>query len=138
MKLDRTCYKCGTEFVLRVTDKASNICTPCKRAYQKKYANKKSKVILDGYKDKYPYNERDKINRFKEIRNKLDKMKQREEWQAFFKEQLYKLETDDIAVLKWIYDRRGHGEVQQAIEEPRRDRTYVDTRSTSQNTSWFD
>jgi len=33
-------------------------------------------------------------------------MKNREEWQAFFKEQLYKLETDDIAVLKWIYDRR--------------------------------
>ena len=141
MKIDRTCYKCGTDFQLKPTQKASNICVPCKNAYQKKYANKKSKVILDGYKEKYPYREYDKIHRFKEIRNKLDKMKQREEWQAFFKEQLYKLETDDIAVLKWIYDRRGHGEVQETIENPHKKEhnSYEDTRTTHNNTkSWFD
>jgi hypothetical protein len=139
MNLDRTCYKCGTEFQLKPTNKASNICVACRNAYQKKYANKKSKVQLDGYKDKYPYKEYDKIQRFKLIRNKLDKMKQREEWQAFFKEQLYKLETDDIAVLKWIYDRRGHNEVQETIEQPRKDISYEDTRTTHNNTkSWFD
>jgi hypothetical protein len=66
-------------------------------------------------------------------------MNDRTEWQQFFKEQLYKLETDDIAVLKWIYDRRGHGEVQEMIEQPRRDVSYEDTRSTKQNDkSWFD
>jgi len=139
MKLDRKCIKCDTEFQLRPTDKASNICVPCKNAYQKKYANRKSKVKLDGYKDTYPYKEYDKIHRFKGIRNKLDKMKQREEWQAFFKEQLYKLETDDILVLKWIYDRRSHDTVQETIEQPRRDTSYEDTRSTKTNDkSWFD
>ena len=139
MKLDRKCIKCDTEFQLRPTDKASNICTPCKNAYQKKYANKKSKVSMEGYKDTYPYGERDKINRFKEIRNKLDKMKQREEWQAFFKEQLYKLETDDILVLKWIYDRRSHDSVQETIEQPYKKESYNDTRTTHNNTkSWFD
>lgn len=138
MKLDRKCIKCDSEFQLKPTDKASNICVPCRNAYQKKYANKKSKVQLEGYKEKYPYRERDKINRFKQVRNQLDKMKNREEWQAFFKDQLYKLETDDIAVLKWIYDRRGHNETQEMIEQPRRDVTYEDTRTTHQNKSWFD
>jgi hypothetical protein len=140
MKIDRTCYKCGTDFQLKPTQKASNICVPCKNAYQKKYANKKSKVILDGYKEKYPYREYDKIQRFKLIRNKLDKMKQREEWQSFFKEQLYKFETDYIAVIKWIYDRRGHGEVQETIENPHKkeEKSYDDTRSTQSNKSWFD
>ena len=138
MKLDRKCYKCGIEFQLKPTDKASNICTPCKKTYQKTLQNKKSKVTLEGYKEKYPYREKDKINRFKDIRNKLDKIKQREEWQAFFKEQLYKLETDDILVLKWIYDRRGHGEVQEAIEQPRTNKSYEDTRKTNENKSWFD
>jgi hypothetical protein len=138
MNLDRKCIKCDTEFQLKPTDKASNICTLCKNAYQKKYANKKSRVSVDGYKDTYPYREREKINRFKEIRNKLDKMKQREEWQAFFKEQLYKLETDDILVLKWIYDRRSHDIVQESIEQPRRDNSYEDTRKADENKSWFD
>ena len=138
MKLDRKCYKCDTEFQLRPTDKASNICVPCKNAYQKKYANKKSKVILDGYKEKYPYDEKQKTKRFLKVRNDLNKMKKREEWQEYFKHQLYKLETDDIAVLKWIYDRRGHNEVQETIEQPRRDVSYDDTRSTHNNKSWFD
>jgi hypothetical protein len=139
MILDRTCYKCGTQFQLKPTDKASNICIPCKKEYQKGLQNKKSRVTIDGYKEKYPYGERDKINRFKDIRNKLDKMQKREEWQAFFKEQLYKLETDDIAVLKWIYDRRGHNEVQETIEQPHKKESYNDTRTTHNNTkSWFD
>jgi hypothetical protein len=139
MILDRKCIKCDTEFQLKPTDKASNICIACKNAYQKKYANKKSRVSVDGYKDTYPYREREKINLFKEIRNKLDKMKQREEWQAFFKEQLYKLETDDILVLKWIYDRRSHDTVQETIEQPHKKESYNDTRTTHNNTkSWFD
>ena len=138
MNLDRKCIKCDTEFQLKPTDKSSNICIPCKNAYQKTYANKKSRVSVDGYKDTYPYREREKINRFKEIRNKLDKMQKREEWQAFFKEQLYKLETDDILVLKWIYDRRSHDTVQETIEQPRRDNSYEDTRKADENKSWFD
>jgi hypothetical protein len=141
MKLDRTCYKCGTDFVLKPTQKASNICVPCKNAYQKKYANKKSKVILDGYKEKYPYRENEKIQRFVKIRKQLDKMQKREEWKQFFKDQLYKLETDDIAVLKWIYDRRSHDTVQETIENPhqKEEKSYEDTRSTHNNTkSWFD
>ena len=77
MKLDRTCYKCNTDFQLQPHQKASNICTPCKNAYQKKYANKKSKVILDGYKEKYPYRENEKIQRFVKIRKQLYKMQNR-------------------------------------------------------------
>jgi len=141
MKLDRTCYKCNTEFQLQPHQKASNICVPCKNEYQKKYANKKSKVSMEGYKDPYPYDEKDKIQRFRIIRNKLDKMKEREEWVAFFKEQLYKLETDDIEVLKWIYDRRGHNEAKEMVEIPHKKEhnTYEDTRTTHNNTkSWFD
>lgn len=142
MKLDRTCYKCGTDFVLKEGQKATNICKKCRNEYQKNIENKKSKVFLDGYKEPYPYKEKDKIHRFSKIRKQLDTMKNREEWQAFFKEQLYKLETDDIAVLKWIYDRRGHNETQEMIENPRKTgdkESYEDTRTTHNNTkSWFD
>jgi hypothetical protein len=141
MKLDRTCYKCGTDFVLKPTQKASNICPQCKREYQKGIENKKSKVALFGYKEKYPYADKDKTHRFITIRKQLDKMQKREEWQQFFKDQLYKLETDDVAVLKWIYDRRGHNETQEMIQNPHKTEeqpTYEDTRTTHQNKSWFD
>jgi PHP family Zn ribbon phosphoesterase len=141
MKLDRTCYKCGTDFVLKPTQKSSNICPQCKREYQKGIENKKSKVALEGYKEPYPYDEKAKMHRFSKIRKHLDKVEKREDWQQFFKEQLYKLETDDIAVLKWIYDRRGHNETQEMIENPhKKDKeSYEDTRTThNNNKSWFD
>jgi hypothetical protein len=94
---------------------------------------------MEGYKDPYPYDEKEKIQRFRLVRNQLDKMKQREEWQEYFKQQLYKLETDDIAVLKWIYDRRSHDTVQETIEQPHKKESYNDTRTTHNNTkSWFD
>jgi len=137
MKIDRTCYKCGTDFQLQPHQKASNICTPCKNAYQKKYANKKSKVILDGYKDSYPYDINEKTRRFTQIRKKLDSMRDRSEWQQFFKDQLDNL---DPKILIWIYDRRN----QESLAEERVARNfkkdeYVDTRTTHNNTkSWFD
>ena len=141
MKLDRTCYKCGTDFVLKPTQKSTNICRECRNEYSRNHENKKSKVALDGYKDPYPYNEKAKIQRFKEIRNQLDEIKDREEWKQFFKDQLYKLETDDIAVLKWIYDRRNQEAVQASIEKKREteEKKYEDTRESQQsNKSWFD
>ena len=137
MNLDRTCYKCGTEFQLKPTNKASNICVACRNAYQKKYANKKSKVILDGYKDNYPYDINEKTRRFTQIRKKLDRMRDRSEWQQFFKDQLDNL---DPKILVWIYDRRN----QESLAEERVARNfkkdeYVDTRTTHNNTkSWFD
>jgi len=139
MNLDRTCYKCGTEFKLNEGQKATNICVPCRREYQKNYESKNSKVQMDGYKDNYPYDVNEKDRRFRQIQNQLKRMNNRSEWQQFFKDQLYKLETDDIAILKWIYDRRS----QEAMAEDRIARNfardeYEDTRETYKNKSWFD
>jgi hypothetical protein len=141
MKLDRKCIKCDTEFQLKPNQKPTNICPECRREYARNHENKKSKVALEGYKDKYPYDEKAKTYRFRDIRKHLEKVKDRKEWQQFFKDQLYKLETDDIAVLKWIYDRRGHNETQEMIENPHKkeNKSYEDTRTTHNNTkSWFD
>jgi hypothetical protein len=138
MERNRTCIKCGTEFVLKPKGKSSNICTPCKTDYQREYARKRVAESPEGYKEKYPYKENEKIARFRNLRTKLHKMHNREEWQAFFKEQLYKLETDDKEVLVWIIDRRDHGTLDANRMSMNREE-YEDTRSTKQNDkSWFD
>jgi hypothetical protein len=64
-------------------------------------------------------------------------MRDRSEWQQFFKDQLDNL---DPKILVWIYDRRN----QESLAEERVARNfkkdeYVDTRTTHNNTkSWFD
>jgi len=135
---NRKCLKCQTDFVLKAKDKSSNICNKCKAAYQREYARKKVAESPDGYKEKYPYDETKKFKRFTEIRQTLDKMKQREEWQIFFKERLDYLEQNEQNILVWIYDRRD----QDSRNEERGHRTekkeYEDTRTTHQNKSWFD
>jgi PHP family Zn ribbon phosphoesterase len=138
MNLDRKCIKCQTEFQLKPKAKASNICTACKTDYQRAYARKRVAESPDGYKEKYPYKEHLKIARFRNLRNALHKMDNREEWQEFFKQKLDDLETIDKEVLIWIYDRRDH----KTLDENRMSRVkedYEDTRSIKENDkSWFD
>jgi hypothetical protein len=137
-ELNRKCIKCNAEFQLKPNAKSSNICTPCKTAYQRAYARKRVAESPDGYKEKYPYKEHLKIARFRNLRNKLHKMDNREEWQEFFKQKLDDLETIDKEVLIWIYDRRDH-ETTDKDRIPRDREDYEDTRSTKQNDkSWFD
>ena len=137
MNRNRKCIKCGTEFELKLKAKASNICTPCKTEYQRAYARKRVAESPDGYKEKYPYKEHLKIARFRNLRNALHKMDDRKEWQEFFKQKLYDLETIDKEVLIWIYDRRDLGTLDEN-RMPRVTENYEDTRTSQQNKSWFD
>ena len=142
IELNRKCLKCNEEFQLKPTDKSSNICGKCKASYQRAYARRKVAELPEDerYKEKYPYGEYKKLRRFTEIRQTLNSMHNREEWQAFFKEQLYKLETDDKAVLTWIIDRRDQeSRGEERDRRPLKKTSYEDTRSTKQNDkSWFD
>jgi uncharacterized protein YihD (DUF1040 family) len=138
IELNRKCLKCSEEFELKPKAKASNICGKCKASYQREYARRKVAESPDGYKEKYPYKENEKIARFRNLRTKLHKMSNREDWQAFFKQKLDDLETIDKEVLIWIYDRRDHGTMDEN-RIPRVREDYEDTRSTKQNDkSWFD
>jgi hypothetical protein len=137
MKLDRTCYKCGTDFELKPTDKASNICYPCKREYQKNIENKKSKVFLDGYKEPYPIPDNQRRKRFNKLVEELEAIDNREEWIELLK---YRLDNIEPAILKWIYDRRSQSALQEELDRKvKKEDTYEDTRTTHNNTkSWFD
>jgi PHP family Zn ribbon phosphoesterase len=140
MKLDRTCYKCGTDFKLKATEKSSNICSKCKTAYQRAYARRKVAETPEEerYKDLYPYNANEKMVRFRKIRNQLDKMKDREEWKQFFKQKLIDMEKNEADLLIWIYDRRDQETKEDKVTLPRSKSEYEDTRTIQQNKSWFD
>jgi hypothetical protein len=135
MKLDRKCIKCDAEFQLKPTEKASNICLPCKRLYQKKYANKKSKVIVDGKKEKYPIPDNARRAKFVKIQKELAAIKVRSEWQAYLKD---KLDNLDPLILKWIWDRRDHDTLDKDRNSKYRKDEYEDTRKANENKSWFD
>jgi PHP family Zn ribbon phosphoesterase len=141
MNLDRKCIKCQSEFQLKSTDKASNICSKCKTAYQRAYARRKVAELPEEerYKDLYPYGEGMKLRRFTQLRQTLDKMQSREEWQTYFKERLEYLEENEADLLVWIYDRRDQESRKEIDRIPRKQNSYEDTRSTKQNDkSWFD
>jgi len=137
---NRTCIKCSTEFVLKETQKVSNICTKCKGTYQREYARRKVKESPeDQYKDTYPYDANEKMKRFRRIKNELSRMRNREEWQEFFKDKLIDLEQNEPDVLIWIYDRRDEQSRKEIDRIPRKQNSYEDTRSTKNNDkSWFD
>lgn len=137
MDRNRKCIKCNVDFVLKENAKASNICTPCKTEYQRKYARQKVAETPDNYKEKYPYKEYEKIARFRNLRNKLHKMENRNEWQEFFRQKLDDLEQNEQEVLVWIYDRRDH-ETMDKDRLPRYREDYDDTRQTYKDKSWFD
>ena len=140
MNLDRKCYKCGTEFKLRETEKASNICTPCKTAYQRAYARRKVEETPeeDRYKDLYPYDANEKLIRFRKLKKELESINNRDEWRALLKKRLDNLEENEPDLLVWIFDRRDQ-ETKDGIDRiPRYRETYEDTRTTHQNKSWFD
>jgi hypothetical protein len=135
MILDRKCIKCATEFKLRPTDKASNICIPCKREYQKKYENKYSKVQLEGKKELYPMSDDHKKRKFKIIQRELAAIDDRKQWQEYLKD---KLDNLDPKILKWVYDRRDQESLMDERDRRITISEYEDTRTTSQNKSWFD
>ena len=93
MKLDRTCIKCGTPFQLKPTERSSNICIVCKRLYQKKYANKKSKVALEGKKESYPIPDNERRARFVKIQKELSKIRDRNEWIKYMVDKLDNLDN---------------------------------------------
>ena len=135
MILDRTCIKCATQFQLKPTDKSCNICIVCRRLYQKRYENKKSKVQIEGKKENYPMNEDQKKRKFKIIQRELAAIDDRAEWIEYMKD---KLDNLDPLILKWIYDRRDQESLSDDRERRVRINQYEDTRNTKQNQSWFD
>jgi hypothetical protein len=136
MRLDRKCIKCDAEFQLKPTEKASNICVPCKRLYQRKYANKKSKVILEGKKEKYPIPDNERRAKFVKIQKELAKIKDRAEWIMYM---IDKLDNLDPLILKWIWDRRDHNTLDEDRNSRHTKESYDDTRTThNNNKSWFD
>ena len=136
MKLDRKCIKCSVEFQLRPNSKASNICYPCKNEYQKKYASKKSKVVLEGYKETYPIPDNARRAKFAKIQKELAKIKDRAEWVRYM---IDKLDNLDPLILKWIWDRRDHNTLDEERERKNKKESYDDTRTThNNNKSWFD
>jgi hypothetical protein len=136
MNRNRKCIKCGTDFILELSVKSSNICIPCRREYQKKYENKHSKVSKDGKKDPYPIEDNARRRRFQVMQKELAGIKLRSEWIAYMKD---KLDNLDPAILKWIYDRRD----QDSLSDDRTRRNfkkdeYEDTRDRYNDKSWFD
>ena len=98
----RICKECGTSFH---TMKPRCSCNACVNAKQKKYERLRRKQ----YERKLPYpyqiDNHNYNHRFYPLRAKLHKMKQREEWQEYFKIKLNEIMQDE-ALMKWINDRR--------------------------------
>jgi hypothetical protein len=140
IELNRKCLKCNTDFVLKSTAKASNICYKCKREYQRAYARKKVEETPEEarYKDNYPIEENKRREIWKKRAKMLEKMKSREEWQTYFKERLDYMEEHEKEILIWIYDRRDNESREQERDRRITKSEYEDTRTTSQNKSWFD
>lgn len=137
MNLNRTCIKCGTPFILELKPyaKTTNICLPCRREYQKKYSNKKSKVALEGKKENYPIPDNERRAKFVKIQKELAGIKVRSEWQAYLKD---KLDNLDPKIIKWIFDRRDKESNDEERSRKNKKTDYEDTRNSHENQSWFD
>ena len=137
MKLDRTCIKCEQPFTIipKPYLKPTNVCYECKKLYQRTYANKKSKVIVDGYKEKYPIPDNARRYKFNKIQKELAAIRVRSEWQAYLKD---KLDNLDPAIIKWIWDRRDQNTLSEDRDRKNNKEDYEDTRRANENKSWFD
>lgn len=98
----RQCKGCGVEFH---TIKPRYSCNECLNAAQKiietaKRAKYEKKVPYPHQGPNHDYN-----RRFRPLRAKLHKMKERQEWQDYFKIKLDEVMNDE-ALMKWIWDRR--------------------------------
>jgi len=98
----RVCKGCGASFH---TIKPRWRCNECLNAAQKVIETRKRAKYEK--KAPYPYQgpKHDYNCRFYPLRSKLHKMKERVEWQAYFKEKLNEI-FNDAVLMKWINDRR--------------------------------
>jgi len=100
----RICRVCDVEFY---TKKTTYICSKCQC---KKVNDYRKQKLADGrltLKAPYPYkklNNNYKSN-FDKLKSKIHKMKERHEWQAYFKERLDEV-LNDALLMTWINDRR--------------------------------
>lgn len=98
----RQCKGCGVSFH---TFKPRYSCNACVNAKQKIIEKKKRANY--GKKASYPYQgpNHDYNRRFRPLRATLHKMKERVEWQEYFKIKLDEI-LNDVVLMKWIWDRR--------------------------------
>ena len=100
----RVCRVCDVEFAAK---RPTFICNKCQC---KKISEYRKQKFIDGrlvLKAPYPYqgvNHNYKA-RFDKLQSKLNKMKERHEWQAYFKERLNEVLNDEL-LMTWINDRR--------------------------------
>jgi hypothetical protein len=98
----RVCKECNASFH---TMKPRYSCNACVNAKQKKYESRRRK----GYEKKEPYPYQGKNHnykqRFEPLKRILHKMKERVEWQEYFKIKLDEI-FNDAVLMKWINDRR--------------------------------
>jgi hypothetical protein len=98
----RECKGCGVEFH---TIKPRYSCNQCINAKQRIIETKKRAK----YEKKLPYPYQGKNHNYKQrfdpLKSKLHKMKERQEWQAYFKVRLDEV-LNDAVLMKWINDRR--------------------------------
>jgi len=98
----RECKTCNIQFY---TTKPRYRCDVCINANQKKY----ERLRRAKYERKVPYpyqiGNHNYNHRFYPLRAKLHKMKERVEWQEYFKIKLNEIMQDDV-LMKWINDRR--------------------------------
>ena len=99
---ERLCKHCGITFH---TMKPRYCCNACLNTKQKVIEQKKRAQ----YEKKAPYPHQGKNHnynqRFRPLRMKLHKMRERSEWQAYFKIKLDEI-FNDALLMKWINDRR--------------------------------
>jgi hypothetical protein len=98
----RQCKTCDATFH---TMKPRYSCNACINAKQKKYESRRRKE----YEKKVPYPYQGKNHnykqRFEPLKRILHKMKERVEWQEYFKVKLDEI-FNDVILMKWINDRR--------------------------------
>lgn len=98
----RICKHCDKEFY---TFKPRYRCNECINAKQKIVEQRKRAT----YEKKAPYPHQaanhNYNQRFRPLRVKLHKMKERSEWQEYFKIKLDEI-FNDAVLMKWIWDRR--------------------------------
>jgi hypothetical protein len=98
----RQCKECNLEFF---TLKPVYTCQPCQNKKQKVYEGRRRQQYQK--KAVYPYQGKNHNykQRFDPLKRILHKMKERSEWQTYFKVKLDEI-LKDAVLMKWIWDRR--------------------------------
>lgn len=93
-KLDN-CSQCGKEYERYVAN-ISNVCKKCRQDYYNQKYRERYRLPEVDRKHKYPLGVNEQRRRYTRLRNELDKIKDREEWIQYLKNELDNMMANGI------------------------------------------